>query len=700
MLQSISYLLDVWRGVIPASHTPLNYAAYKAMFAQLIAGPIVRYATVAGELAARQHSLAQFGRGGRRFMVGLCMKVVVADTLAPLVDAVFALPRPSLADGWLGAAGYTLQLYFDFAGYSAMAIGLALMIGLHFPENFRDPYLAGSIQAFWQRWHITLSSFLRDYLYIPLGGSRRGVGRTYANLLLTMLIGGLWHGANWTFVAWGGWHGVLLALHRLYRSRGGRMPLAVGHALTLLAVVLGWVLFRADSFAGAAQLYRGMFGLHGAGITDDLAWQATPDRLWMVAVAAAVIYLPALRPFWPGGRVAARVALAGPLCGLLLAVVAALQPRRGAVPVLPVLSRRADRLYGWLMAAALLAGAGEGVATLASPEARRHVAAAATWAALLSGQTAAAINDAMAHDLPGGGMLRAAGGVLRWRLFGSGGPQVTVGCGGWLYLTEELRPWPGGEAAMQRRALLLHQIAADLAAKGITLQLVLVPDKARIATEGACGLPRSAQAQDRYATFAAMLEGLPVTDLVAAYTAVRTPLYYRTDTHWNEDGAALAAAAVAAATDAPIDRDHPFRTRYGPAAKRPGDLLRLMGLDQVPDFAIALRPRPDEEPPATTSEAEPPGLLDEVPPPDVVLIGSSYSLNGNFLGALEQSLAAPVAQYARAGGGFWEAAHDYFRSPAFTAAPPKLVVWEIPERVVNQPIGEQEAAFLRNWRGP
>ncbi|MEJ1978557.1 MAG: MBOAT family O-acyltransferase [Acetobacteraceae bacterium] len=176
VLQSISYLMDVWRGTIPVSRSLINYAAYKAMFSQLIAGPIVRYAQIADELKHRPHTLALFGLGARRFMVGFCMKVIIADTLSPLVDAIFALPAPTLADSWLGAISYTLQLYFDFAGYSAMAIGLALMIGFHFPENFNFPYLSGSIQDFWNRWHITLSSFLRDYLYIPLGGNRQGAG--------------------------------------------------------------------------------------------------------------------------------------------------------------------------------------------------------------------------------------------------------------------------------------------------------------------------------------------------------------------------------------------------------------------------------------------------------------------------------------------------------------------------------------------
>ncbi len=334
VLQSISYLLDVWRGTIPVSRSLLNYAAYKAMFSQLIAGPIVRYAQIADELKGRVHSLALFGLGARRFAIGFCMKVIVADTLSPLVDAIFRLPAPTLADSWLGAAAYALQLYFDFAGYSAMAIGLALMIGFHFPENFDFPYLSGSIQAFWQRWHITLSSFLRDYLYIPLGGNRGGEARTYVNLVLTMLIGGLWHGANWTFVAWGAWHGGMLALHRLYRSRLGAMPWLAGHALTVLAVALGWVVFRADTFGEAARIYAGMVGLHGEGVSDDLAWQLTPDRLWMVFIGIAVVYAPLLarQAAARTGRIGASLTLAGPFCGF--AVALALLYSRAAVPFL------------------------------------------------------------------------------------------------------------------------------------------------------------------------------------------------------------------------------------------------------------------------------------------------------------------------------------------------------------------------------
>ena len=345
VLQSISYLVDVGRGDVPVCRSFLDYAAYKAIFSQLIAGPIVRYAEIKGNLRERRHSLREFGVGSRTFMVGFAMKVALADTLSPLADAAFALSRPTLADGWLGAASYTLQLYFDFAGYSLMAIGLSRMIGFHFPRNFDHPYLAASIQDFWQRWHITLSRFLRDYLYIPLGGNRRGRFRTYVNLMQVMAIGGLWHGASWTFVVWGLWHGALLGAHRWWSRRvprgGAAMPYPLANALTLLAVVLGWVIFRAPDIGGAFALYRGMAGLNGFPLSDGLAWQVTPDRLLAVPIAAALVYAPLLRQRWrrpPAAEVNARgpagLALwtAAPPAGFAVAVV--LLYSRDAVPFL------------------------------------------------------------------------------------------------------------------------------------------------------------------------------------------------------------------------------------------------------------------------------------------------------------------------------------------------------------------------------
>jgi alginate O-acetyltransferase complex protein AlgI len=386
VLQSVSYLIDIRRGDILPSRSFLDYAAYKALFSQLIAGPIVRYADIDAELKQRRYDLAQFGAGARKFMIGFAMKVALADTLSPLVDAAFALKHPSAADAWIGAVAYTLQLFFDFAGYSLMAIGLGLMIGFHFPRNFDNPYLAASIQNFWQRWHMTLSSFLRDYLYVSLGGNRRGVRRTYINLIAVMAIGGFWHGASWNFLIWGLWHGGLLALHRLWSTRnqrrmaeafpgrrgeerrdalgaplpvggerragpdrrseaGWRPPWILGHALTLLCVLIGWVIFRAETLAGAGAMYGGMLGLNGLALSDDLAWQLTADRLWTLPLAVFFVYLPLLiaalerrgllpDPMRPGAAaVLARLWwLSWPLLAFVTAVV--LLYSRAAVPFL------------------------------------------------------------------------------------------------------------------------------------------------------------------------------------------------------------------------------------------------------------------------------------------------------------------------------------------------------------------------------
>jgi len=302
VLQSLSYVIDVYWRDVRASRSFVAYSAYLSMFSQLIAGPIVRYSEVDRELKQREHSWPLFGAGARRFMCGFAMKVVIADTLSPIVEASFALPAPTLADAWLGATAYTLQLFFDFAGYSAMAIGLGLMMGFRFPENFNWPYLAGSIQEFWQRWHMTLSRFLRDYLYIPLGGNRKGPVRTYVNLLLTMVIGGFWHGANWTFIVWGAWHGGLLALHRLFKQAGGAVPYAVGLPVTLLCVVIGWVVFRAETMGQAMAMYRGMLGLNGTPMSDMLAWQVLPDHWWALGAGIALCAMAGMGSWLPWQR--------------------------------------------------------------------------------------------------------------------------------------------------------------------------------------------------------------------------------------------------------------------------------------------------------------------------------------------------------------------------------------------------------------
>jgi alginate O-acetyltransferase complex protein AlgI len=290
--KAISYLVDIYRGSIDAGGNWREVALYIAIFPQVISGPIDRYGDLAPQLRRDTRSFEDFGAGALRFMWGFCKKVLIADAVAPLANAVFALSRPSLADSWLGAGAYTVQLYFDFSGYTDMAVGLGLMMGLRFMENFRSPYLSESITEFWRRWHISLSSWLRDYLYFPLGGSRRGKGRTILNLLIVMVLGGLWHGAAVTFVLWGAWHGLLLVIERLRRNAkpipGFPRPLSI--AVTMILVIVGWVLFRAQSLEAAVRMYGGMIGIFGAGLSADLRWQIDGMAVAALAVAAAGIY--------------------------------------------------------------------------------------------------------------------------------------------------------------------------------------------------------------------------------------------------------------------------------------------------------------------------------------------------------------------------------------------------------------------------
>jgi alginate O-acetyltransferase complex protein AlgI len=295
VLQSISYLIDVRRGVVAAEPSFISFAAYLDMFPHLISGPIIRYSWVDKDLVRRRLTLDDLAIGARRFMLGFAVKVLIADSLAPLVETIFALPHPTLVDAWLGNASFAFQIYFDFAGYSAMAIGLGRMLGFHYPENFRDPYLAATIQDFWRRWHISLSSWLRDYLYISLGGNRKGEARTYANLLLTMAIGGLWHGASWSFLLWGVIHGAALAIARWWNSYGTRVSVLISYPLTLAVVLFAWTPFRATSWGGTVAMLAGQIGLNGIGMSDRTAVALRPVEVAWLAVATAVVIWPAVR---------------------------------------------------------------------------------------------------------------------------------------------------------------------------------------------------------------------------------------------------------------------------------------------------------------------------------------------------------------------------------------------------------------------
>ncbi len=264
--QALSYVIDVYRGDAPLQRNPIDFALYIALFPQLIAGPIVRYVDVAEQIVHRQESWSKFAQGVERFVFGLAKKMIFANTAAEVADKIFQLPLDDITPGlaWLGTACYTIQIYFDFSGYSDMAIGLGLMFGFRYLENFRHPYVARSITDFWRRWHISLSTWFRDYLYIPLGGNRKGPARTYLNLFLVFFLCGLWHGASWTFVAWGIYHGLLLVLERLGLGQFlTRLPRVVQHAYALLAVMIGWVLFRATSFEQAGVFILALFGVSG-----------------------------------------------------------------------------------------------------------------------------------------------------------------------------------------------------------------------------------------------------------------------------------------------------------------------------------------------------------------------------------------------------------------------------------------------------
>ena len=261
--QVLSYVIDVYRGTTAAQRNFIDLAAYVSLFPQLIAGPIVRYSDVAAQLQDRTHSVSAAAEGVRRFTVGFAKKVLLANQFGALASAYKQTQDASVLFVWLYALAFLLQVYFDFSGYSDMAIGLGRILGFRFPENFNYPYISGSITEFWRRWHISLGSWFRDYLYIPLGGSRRGKARQLLNILIVWLATGLWHGAAWTFVLWGLWFAVLLLLEKSVLLPVLEKHRALGHVYTLFFVTLGFVLFDADSAAQAVSRIGAMFGAGG-----------------------------------------------------------------------------------------------------------------------------------------------------------------------------------------------------------------------------------------------------------------------------------------------------------------------------------------------------------------------------------------------------------------------------------------------------
>lgn len=301
VFQGISYIVDVYRGTISATRSLLMFATYKSSFPQLIAGPIVRYKDVAADLPERTISSDMVFRGVHRFVIGFAKKVLLADMFAVPADAIFALPPADLNFGtaWLGAISYTLQIYFDFSAYSDMAIGIGLMMGFRFPENFNFPYVATSMRDFWRRWHMTLSFWFRDYLYIPLGGNRAGPIRTYVNLFAVFVLTGLWHGAAWTFVAWGLWHGAFMVLERYFDFERRATFVPLRWIYMLVVVVFGWVLFRAKSFGHAFHMAALMVGLRSGGMAHPVAeyWN---NALALATLVGIVLSFPVYR--WVGER--------------------------------------------------------------------------------------------------------------------------------------------------------------------------------------------------------------------------------------------------------------------------------------------------------------------------------------------------------------------------------------------------------------
>jgi alginate O-acetyltransferase complex protein AlgI len=287
---TISYIVDVTDGRIRATKNIWEYLTYVSLFSQLVAGPIVRFRQIEQDLEQIDHPPRQdqVARGIGFFVVGLIKKVIIADSIASWIDPLLASYGALTTFGaWTAALGYTFQLYYDFSGYSDMAIGLGHLFGIRIPQNFAAPYQAEGIRDFWRRWHISLSSWLRDYLYIPLGGNRGGAARTHINLLVTMLLGGLWHGASWTFVAWGAYHGLLLAFDRTFERMTASVSKWFRRAITFLAVVVGWVLFRSTSFTMAIVWLKKMAGLEpGSG---EISWQLI---LWVVVCLITTNTLP------------------------------------------------------------------------------------------------------------------------------------------------------------------------------------------------------------------------------------------------------------------------------------------------------------------------------------------------------------------------------------------------------------------------
>ncbi len=295
--QSMSYTIDIYRKKALPAENFLTFACYVSMFPQLVAGPIVRYSDIAKQLKHRIHSAGSFIYGFTRFNFGFAKKILLANPVGEIADLCFSAGQSSLSTpaAWIGVICYAFQIYFDFSAYSDMAIGLGRMFGFTFRENFDSPYKSGSITEFWRKWHISLSSFLKDYLYIPLGGNRKGTSRTYINLIIVMFLGGLWHGAQWTFVIWGLIHGSILVIERISRRNklGEKLPRSMKVLLTFIIILITWVFFRAENINIALNYLSKMFGVGESGQSAGiLLGQVTrPMACFMMFISCFAIFI-------------------------------------------------------------------------------------------------------------------------------------------------------------------------------------------------------------------------------------------------------------------------------------------------------------------------------------------------------------------------------------------------------------------------
>ena len=284
--QTMSYTIDVYRGVVPAQKNILNFATYVVLFPQLIAGPIVQYKTIGKELESRKVTVDDFAQGAFRFTVGFAKKVILANSIYGVWTSISQSQNISMATAWLGAIAFTFNIYFDFSGYSDMAIGLGRMFGFHFLENFNYPYMANSVTDFWRRWHISLSSWFKEYVYIPLGGNRKGMGMQIRNILIVWALTGLWHGASWNFVLWGLYYGLLLMLEKLFLLKGlNKCPALIRHIYTMFIVVIGWTIFAQTDFGQLAIYLKRMFGIGTALIDTDFLYYFSCNAVLLAVLA-------------------------------------------------------------------------------------------------------------------------------------------------------------------------------------------------------------------------------------------------------------------------------------------------------------------------------------------------------------------------------------------------------------------------------